>query len=105
MGTLDRLANKALPPEARPDRVGPRVQAMRETLSLSRSQLADSIGLDRSSMTKVENGTLGLSIQHGLVIADRFGFGLNYLYRGDVSDVPDRHRARLLVEMATYRAR
>lgn len=98
---LAKVANALVPKAARPDKVGPRVTALRETLALSKSQLADSLGLDRSTLTKIEKGKIGLDIQHGITIADRYGFGLNFIYRGDVSDTPDRLRARLLVEMVT----
>jgi len=104
MKKVTRFANALVGKESRPARVGPRVRAMRETMALSPSQLADAIGLDRSTLSKIEQGKTGLSLAAGEAIADQFGFGMNFLYRGDVSDVPDRHRARLLVEMATHRA-
>jgi DNA-binding XRE family transcriptional regulator len=77
---------------------------MRETLALSKAQLADSVGLNRSSLTKIEKGELGLDIAVGEAFATVYGFGLNYLYRGDVSDVPEKHRAALLANLVTYRA-
>lgn len=101
---MKKLLNDLIPNESRPERVGPRVTALRETLSLSKAQLADSIGLDRSTLTKIEKGMMGLDISRGEAIATLYGFGLDFIYRGDVSDVPDRHRARLLVELTTYRA-
>lgn len=103
-GRVAKLANALVPSEARPERVGPRITAMRETLALSKAQLADSLGLDRSTLTKIEKGKTGLDIQHGITIAERYGFGLNFIYRGDVSDTPDRLRARLLVEMVAAKA-
>lgn len=100
---MKKLLNDLIPNESRPERVGPRVTALRETLNMSKAQLADSIGLDRSTLTKVEKGEMGLDIARGEAIAVLYGFGLDFIYRGDVSDVPDRHRARLLVELATFR--
>lgn len=95
---------KLVPTESRPERVGPRITAMRETMAMSKSQLADSIGLDRSTMTKVEKGEAGLDIRHGIAIAEFYGFGLDFIYRGDLSDVPEKHRQMLLVNMVTYKA-
>jgi len=88
-----------LAPEMRPDRVGPRVTAMRETLRLSKAELADSIDLDRSSLTKIESGRMGLDLVKATRIADLYGFGLNYFYRADLSDVPLDLRSRLLNEL------
>lgn len=99
-----KAANLLIPRESRPERVGPRVTAMRETLAMSKAQLADSIGLDRSQLTKVENGETGLAIEKAERVATLYGFGLNFIYRGDLSDTPDRLRPQLLVNMATFRA-
>lgn len=104
MSQMKKIANALVPRESRPERVGPRVRALRETIALSAAELADTIGLDRSTLSKIEQGKVGLGIQHGEAIAAQFGFGLNFIYRGDLSDVPDRYRSRLLVEMATHRA-
>jgi len=98
------MMSSLIPRESRPERVGPRITAMREAMAMSKSQLADSIGLDRSTLTKVEKGLVGLEISHGSAIAHLYGFGLDFIYRGDIADVPDRYRSRLLVEMVQYRA-
>ena len=99
MVDIAKLANKPVPGPSRPDRVGPRVTALREAMALSRAQLADSIELDRSTLTKIEKGKTGLDIAKAVMIADKYGIGLNFIYRGDLSDVPERLRPRLLVEM------
>lgn len=104
MANLKKIGDALVPRESRPERVGPRITAMRETLSLSSAELADAIGLDRSTLSKIERGKAGLTIAHGEAIADKFGFGLDFIYRGDLSDVPDKYRSRLMVEMVTYRA-
>lgn len=99
-----KIANSLIPRESRPERVGPRVTALREAMSMTKAQLADSIGLDRSTLTKVEKGETGLDIAKGEAIAALYGFGLNYIYRGDLTDVPDKHRDRLLDALANPRA-
>lgn len=101
---MKNLANKLIPNESRPARVGPRITALRETMSMSKAQFADSIELDRSTLTKVEKGEMGLDIAKGEAIAALYGFGMDFIYRGDLADVPDRYRSRLMVEMVTYRA-
>lgn len=71
---------------------------------MSKATFADSIGLDRSSMSKVEAGTKGLDIAVGSRIADLFGFGLDYTYRGVLTDAPEGHRLRILSEIHAARA-
>lgn len=97
------LAELLISRESRPDRVGPRIAALREALSMSKSQFADSIGLDRSSMTKVEKGEMGLDIAVGERVAGIYGVGLDYIYRGDLSDVPLSLRPELMVQLAIPR--
>ncbi|WP_186766736.1 helix-turn-helix domain-containing protein [Puniceibacterium confluentis] len=101
---MKKLVNALVPNESRPERVGPRISALRESMSVTKAQLADSIGLDRSTLTKVEKGQIGLDIAKGEAIAAIYGFGLDFIYRGDLSDVPDRYREKLLIQMIEYRA-
>lgn len=101
---MKKLAEKLIERESRPDRVGPRITALRETLTLSKAQFADSIGLDRSSLTKVEKGEMGLDIAAGERVAVIYGFGLDFIYRGDLTDVPQSLRPMLMVNLVTYAA-
>lgn len=101
--TMKKLANMLIPQESRPERVGPRITALRETLGLSKAEFADSISLDRSSLTKIEKGVAGLDIATGETVATIYGFGLDFIYRGDLSDVPLELRPRLMVNLVTYR--
>lgn len=96
--SLDSLIDR----ESRPDRVGPRVTAIRETLAMSKAQFADALGLDRSSLSKIEQGKAGLDIAVGERIAQLFGYGLDFIYRGDLSDVPLEQRPRLVMNLVTY---
>ncbi|WP_080517359.1 helix-turn-helix domain-containing protein [Cereibacter sphaeroides] len=93
-----------LSPEMNPVRVGLRLTAMRETLGLSKAQLADSVGLDRSALTRIEKGEEGLSITKAALIADLYDFGLNYLYRANVQDTPSSLRHQLLAELHKLRS-
>ncbi len=101
---MKSIVSALIPRESRPERVGPRITALRETLHMSKAQFADSIGLDRSTLSKVEKAATGLDIAHGERIAAIYGFGLDFIYRGDLSDVPLEMRPSLLVNMATFRA-
>ncbi len=76
---------------------------MRETLGLSMAEFADAIGLDRSTLTKIEKGKGGLDIKIGERIAQLYGYGLDYIYRGEMSDVPQNQRPQLMVNLLTAR--
>jgi DNA-binding XRE family transcriptional regulator len=102
---MKSLLQNLVPRESRPERVGPRVTSLRETLKLSKAELADAIGLDRSSLTKIEKGQAGLDIATGERIAQLYGFGLDFIYRGDLSDVPLDLRPALLVHLHMYQNR
>ncbi len=97
---MKNLLKKLISRESRWDRVGPRVAAIRLTLGLSKAAFADSIALDRSSLTKIEKGVAGLDIATGEVIAEIYGFGLDFTYRGDLSDVPLDLRPSLIGHLA-----
>ncbi|HMO73136.1 MAG TPA: helix-turn-helix transcriptional regulator [Paracoccaceae bacterium] len=86
------IAAALLSSEMHPDRVGERITALRMTLHLSKAQFADGIELDRSTLGKVEKGTKGLDIVVGARIAELYGVGLDFLYRGELSDVPEDMR-------------
>ena len=98
------VENAVLSAEMRPDKVGVRITALRKSLHLSKAQFADMLEYDRSSLTKVENGTKGLDIFVGARIADMFGAGLDYIYRGVISDVPQEMRADIVAEIHAARS-
>lgn len=89
--------------ESTPEKVGPRIAAVREALGLKKSEFADSIEFDRSSHSKVEKGATGLDIAVGEKIAAVYGVGLDYIYRGDLSDLPADLRPKVVTELANLR--
>ena len=93
-----------LSPEMSTTRVGSRIAAMREALKMSKAQFADSAGIDRSALSRIEAGRDGLGIQKALIISEIYGFGLNYIYRGDLSDTPISLRVELLNELHRLQA-
>lgn len=88
-----------LSPEMNPVRVGARIAAMRDTLRLGKAEFADSVGLDRSALTRIERGAEGLGISKAVIISEMYGFGLNYIYRANLNDAPLDLRPQLLVEL------
>ena len=43
-----------------------------------------------------------MDIAVGEKVAVLYGFGLDFIYRGDLSDVPSDLRTRLMVNLVTY---
>jgi transcriptional regulator with XRE-family HTH domain len=99
-GKMKNALDTVIGRQSTPARVGARVEALREALLLSKAQFADSISLDRSSLTKIEAGKAGLDILAAERIALLYGVGLDYLYRGDLADLPLDLRANVLAKLA-----
>lgn len=91
--------------ESTPMRVAPRITALREAHAMDKAAFADSIEFDRSTLSKVEKGKIGLDIAVAERISAIYGVGLDYIYRGDLSDLPLDLRPRVMVELVTARAR
>ena len=90
-------------PELNHARVGERVTALRQALAKTKAQFADELGLDRSTLSKVEQGNKGLDIAVGVRIADLYGVGLDYTYRGTITDAPETLRVQILAEINAAR--
>jgi len=103
-GMKKMIAAAFLSSEMHPDRVGERVTALRMALHLSKAEFADAIGLDRSTLTKVEAGKKGLDIVVGARIAEMYGYGLDFIYRGTLTDVPEGQRSIVLNEIHAARS-
>lgn len=102
---MKKLVSAALlSPEMHPARVGERIAALREALRLSKAEFADSIQLDRSTLTKVEAGNRGLDIAVGAKIAELYGAGLDFIYRGVLSDLPLELRPTVAAQIHAVRS-
>lgn len=101
---MKKLVSAALlSSEMHPARVGERVAALRESLRMSKAEFADSIQLDRSTLTKVEAGNRGLDIAVGAKIAELYGAGLDFIYRGVLSDLPLELRPTVAAQIHAVR--
>lgn len=79
-----------------------RIYAARESLRLSKAEFADSIEFDRSTLSKVEKADAGLDIAVAIRIATLYGIGLDFIYRGQLDDVPIALRPAVLSNMHAY---
>jgi transcriptional regulator with XRE-family HTH domain len=62
--------------------IGRRIRKLRQARHISQSTLADSLGLDRSSVCKWENGQSMPSIEHMKCLADYFGVPVETISSG-----------------------
>ena len=89
-GLSTDLTRQPMKLKATPDRneVARRMVALREALGLIPSEFADSVGIDRSSLTKIEKGEKALHADHAFRISQRYAVPMDYLYRGILRDLP-----------------
>jgi transcriptional regulator with XRE-family HTH domain len=81
-----------------PTKVGERLAALREFHGKTKAEFADSVGIDRSSYTKIENGTKPLKADMAFDIAENWGVSMDFLYRGRLTELP-RSLSDALVSM------
>lgn len=62
--------------------IGERVRSIRKSMGLSQQELADSVGLTRTSITNFEQGRQHISLHSLQAIADRMGEHINSLLPG-----------------------
>ena len=73
-----------------PVAVGERLVRLREFHEMNQGDFADSVGIDRSSYSKIERGTKPLKAEMAYAISERWGVPMDYLYRGRLTEVPRR---------------
>ena len=68
--------------------VTPRLIALREALKLSKADFADSIGIDRSSYSKIEKANKPILPPTAHKIFQQYGVDMNYIYLGRLDTLP-----------------
>lgn len=68
--------------------VGRRLKSLREAMDLSPSEMADTLGIERTYWTRYEKGRQGLSDSVAALLVLRFSVTLDYLIMGDDSKLP-----------------
>lgn len=81
-----------LPPDVveamRNEAVGHRLKLLRLALDRSPSEMADSLGIERTYWTRYEKGRQGLSDSVAALLCVRYGVTLDWLILGDWSKLP-----------------
>lgn len=71
-----------------PVEVGKRLQRLREYHNLSAGAFADSVGIDRSTYSKLEQGKRLVKADAAFAIAERWGVSMDFIYRGRLTELP-----------------
>lgn len=71
-----------------PRLIGERLIALRSFHDMRQGEFADSVGIDRSSYSKIEAGTKPLKADMAFDIAERWGVTMDFLYRGRLTELP-----------------
>jgi len=71
-----------------PVMVGPRVKAVRLALGLSGHEFSEMIGIDASSLSKIEHGKKPLLPYTAYKIFECYGVDMNFIYLGQVGGLP-----------------
>ena len=84
--------------------VADRLVRLREYHGQGQGEFADSVGIDRSSYSKIEAGKKPLKADMAFAIAERWGVSMDYLYRGRMTELPHK-LADALMSSRTSRIR
>lgn len=86
--SMSKVDHNSLPREMRPDKVGQRLALLRESMDLSKTDVCNRLGIDRSAYTKYESGGRALPPGTAYQLADLFGVDLDFLYLGRTRGLP-----------------
>lgn len=76
-----------------------RLAAIRTALGLSKAEFADRIGIDRSSYTKIENGSKPILRPLAARIWQLYGIDLNFIYLGQVGGLPSNLSSKVIANL------
>lgn len=71
-----------------PEAIGDRLCMVRKAIGLTQEQFASSVGCPQGTFGQYEAGMRRPSVAVASRLYDRHRIGLNYLYLGDLSDLP-----------------
>lgn len=74
--------------EMRSDKIGRRLRILREALGMKPSEIADSLGMERTYWSRFENGKRALTDPMAALICERYGVTMDYLILGKWHQLP-----------------
>ncbi len=84
--------------------VGKRLDAVRAASGLIAKDFANSVGIDPSSYSKIVQGKKPLKIEMGHNVSIRWGAKLEFLYHGDLSELPEKHAKTIIAHLQGRKA-
>ena len=82
------LIPKELFEEMRPERIGHRLKLLRIANDLSSSEMADTLGIERTYWSRFENGKRPVSDSVAALLVSKFGVTLDFLILGRWDKLP-----------------
>jgi plasmid maintenance system antidote protein VapI len=74
--------------EMKPERIGYRLQLLREALELKPSEISDMLGMPRTYWSRFENGNRAITDAFAALLVERFGVSLDFLILGRWDRLP-----------------
>lgn len=92
-----KLLSKLTPMRA--ESVAARVEALREAIGITRGEFADSVGIDRSSYTKIAKAEKPLKAEMAYAISMRWGVSMDFIYKGSLDNLPSRYESAVIAAL------
>lgn len=75
----EKLIPQPMLNEMRPERIGYRLGLLRRALDLGKSEIADSLGVERTYWSRFEGGKRPITDSFAALLVDRYGVTLDFL--------------------------
>lgn len=79
---MTKQIDTRIPHEMRPESIGIRLRLIREAFGLSKSEISDLLGIERTYWSRFENGKRAPSDEVSYLMTVKFGVTLDYLILG-----------------------
>lgn len=85
---MTKKAASRIPRAMYPDRIGQRLQLIREAHDLRPAEMADLLGIERTYWSRFENGHRAVSDEVAYLLTEKFGITLDFLLLGKWDKLP-----------------
>lgn len=92
----DRAMTDPAIPQLDLEGVARRLDALREATTLEKGIFADTVGIDRSSYSKIIKGEKPLKAEMAYAVSMRWGVSMDFLYKGSLDGLPSNLSASII---------